>query len=430
VGDPLSKEKHPWYRSRNYLHFDPPVGFNQAAKIVTNPSRVSSHAFYPLISYQITTQKLRRDPETKLLKKNPKPRDIAYASHLDSYVYSYYAWRLGILYEDELKVRKIDDHVLAFRTLGKSNIDFAANAFESIRSKGNCSAVAMDIKGFFDNLDHEHLKSNWALILKDVKLPSDHYAVFKSLTRFSTVDKVKLFAALGISKNNPRFGRRRICSAKEFREKVRGAGLISQNKKARGIPQGTPISALLSNIYMIEFDELMCRRMSSIGGDYFRYCDDVLFIVPTEKRDVIAGEVQEEIFKLGGLSINPDKTERRTFIIESGVQRADKPLQYLGFTFDGQRALIRSAALARYSERVKRGVRMAKSTMRKRNAARLIRGEEQKPLFKRKIYQRYSHLGKRNFLRYGYRAAERFSSDSIKKQLKPLWSRLQKALEK
>lgn len=426
----MAKEKHPWYRPRKYLHFDPPAGLNKAQKLVTNPRRVSLHPFYPLISYQITIEKIKRDPDTKQLKKHPKPRDIAYAAHLDSYIYSYYAWQLGMLYEEKIKLRGIDDHVLAFRSLGKSNIDFAADAFESIRSKGNCSAVAMDIIGFFDNLDHKYLKSTWSLILNDVKLPSDHYAVFKSLTKFSIVDRDNLYSKLKISKNNPRFGRQRICNAKDFREKVRDAGLIIKNKKTKGIPQGTPISALLSNIYMIEFDELMCRKMTAIGGDYFRYCDDMLFVIPTEKRDEIAGEVQKEISKLGGISINQDKTERRTFIVESGIQRADKPLQYLGFTFDGQRVLLRSAALARYSDRMKRGVKLAKATMKKRNALKLFRGENLKPLFKRKLYQRYSHLGQRNFLRYGYRASETMSSNSIKKQLKPLWVRLQREIEK
>lgn len=425
----MSYKKHPWYRSRNYLHFDPPAGVEKAQKLVTAPARVASHSFYPLISYQITTEKLKRNSETKRLVKHLKPRDIAYAAHLDSCIYSYYAWQLGMLYEDELKARKIDDHVLAFRSLGKSNIDFAAQAFESIRTRGDCSAVALDIKGFFDNLDHAQLKSSWALILNDVKLPSDHYAVFKSLTRFSTVERGKLFEALGISQHNPKFGRHRICSAKDFREKIRNAGLIYQNAKSKGIPQGTPISALLSNIYMIEFDELMCQRMSKIDGDYFRYCDDMLFIVPTEKRDEIAGEVNERIKKLK-IHINTDKTERRTFTMESGVQRADKPLQYLGFTFDGQRVLLRSASLARYSERMKRGVKMAKATMKKRNDARVSRGATPKDLFKRKLYQRYSHLGKRNFLRYGYRASAILDSSSIKKQLKPLWLRLQKEIEK
>lgn len=429
TGVPLAKKKHPWYRSRHYLHFDPPVRFEQAQKLVTSPKRVSSHSFYPLITYQIKTEKIKRDSETKLLVKKPKPRDIAYAAHLDSYIYSYYGWQLGRLYEDQLRARKIDDHVLAFRSLGMSNIDFAAQAFEAIRKLENCSAVALDIKGFFDNLDHAHLKSAWSLVLGDTKLPSDHYAVFKSLTRFSTVKRDILFESLGISQHNPKFGRHRICEAEDFRVKVRNAGLIDTNSKSKGIPQGTPISALLSNIYMMEFDELMCHRMDKIGGQYFRYCDDMLFIVPTDYRDKIAGEVSKAIKNLK-IDINSDKTELRDFTLESGVQRADKPLQYLGFTYDGQRILIRSSALARFSERMKRGVKMAKATMNKRNKARVSRGEASKPLFRKKLYQRYTHLGRRNFIRYGYRASDKMDSSAIKKQLKPLWYRVQKEIEK
>lgn len=396
---------------------------------MTSPNRVASHSFYPLISYQIITEKLKRNPETGQLVRCPKSRDIAYAAHLDSYIYSYYAWQLGKLYEEELKSRKIDDHVLAFRSLGQSNIDFAAKAFEAIKVRGNCSAVALDIKGFFDNLDHDYLKSVWALILKDTKLPRDHYAVYRSLTRFPTVSRKRLLEVLGISSHNPKFGRHRLCTAKEFREKVRRADLIVHNDKSKGIPQGTPISALLSNIYMIEFDELMCQCMDKVGGEYFRYCDDMLFIVPTKYRDETEGEVRERIKNIN-IDINPDKTEKRNFTLNEGVQNSDKPLQYLGFTFDGQRILIRSAALARYSERMKRGIKLAKATMKKRNTSKIARGEEPKPLFKRKIYQRYSHLGKRNFLRYGYNASEILNSIEIKRQLKPLWNRLQKELEK
>jgi retron-type reverse transcriptase len=52
-----------------------------------------------------------------------------------------------------------------------------------------------------------------------------------------------------------------------------------------GIPQGSPISALLSNIYMFSFDKHMKNYVDSIGGKYFRYCDDMLLIVPSEYRD-------------------------------------------------------------------------------------------------------------------------------------------------
>ena len=41
-----------------------------------------------------------------------------------------------------------------------------------------------------------------------------------------------------------------------------------------------------------------------------------------------------------------------------------KPLQYLGFTFDGRRALIRSGTLARYYRRMRNGVRVAKRRLK------------------------------------------------------------------
>ena len=84
---------------------------------------------------------------------------------------------LGQQYEDELKNRGIESCVLAFRALSKSNIDFAAQAFNEIRIRGDCAAVALDVTGFFDNLDHKVLKNSWSALLGPEKLPSDHYAV-------------------------------------------------------------------------------------------------------------------------------------------------------------------------------------------------------------------------------------------------------------
>jgi transcriptional regulator with XRE-family HTH domain len=46
------------------------------------------------------------------------------------------------------------------------------------------------------------------------------------------------------------------------------------------------------------------------------------------------------------------------------------------------------------------------------------------PLFTNKLYEAHSHLGVRNFVTYGYRAANETNSKAIKRQLKPLWKRL------
>jgi len=160
-----------------------------------------------------------------------------------------------------------------------------------------------------------------------------------------------------------------------------------------------------------------------------RYCDDILFIMPTD----LAKDTEEfcrlEIGKLK-LEINHTKTDICTFTKKGAKQTCKKPLQYLGFLFDGQQILIRSAAFAKFSNRMKRGVSLAKQTMRSRNKGKLAKGATEQALYQRKILSRYSHLGKRNFLRYGYAAADTMSSKAIRRQLRPLWGRLQKAIGK
>ncbi|MES9904395.1 MAG: antiviral reverse transcriptase Drt2 [Sedimenticola sp.] len=421
--------KHPWYRPRHYLHLDSPIGYKRARRVVTSPKRVARHSFYPFISYHVTSKKLKQDKATKTLKIKRKNRPIRYAAHLDAHIYSYYALMLSSLYEEALAKRGISDSVLAFRSLRKSNIEFAADAFGEIKSRGDCSVVALDISGFFDNLDHEILKNAWASLLGESRLPADHYAVFKSLTKYSAVDKESLYKKLNISLNNPKAGnRKRLCEAVEFREKVRRTGLVKKNCEPFGIPQGSSISALLSNIYMFQFDIKSSEEMERLGGKYYRYCDDMLFIVPKEHKEKIEEFAISNIDNLC-IDINPDKTEKREFTVENEKIISDRPLQYLGFTYDGQQILIRSAALARYSEKMKRGVRLAKATMKKRNRLRIYRGESPKPIYRNNLYKRYSHLGQRNFITYGFRAAETFNSTAIRKQLKPLWKRLTKEIE-
>lgn len=430
----LMKEnvEHAWIRRKRYLHFDYPISNTSEAlqKIehyITSPEKIAQHSFYPFIDYKISSRKVVRNAQGKLIPKS-KDRPIAFASHLDSQIYRYYSGLLERLYEGEIEKRGLGESVLAFRALGMSNIDFAKQAFDRIREFGNCGVVAVDVTGFFDNLDHEIIKRSWCELLSEPRLPNDHYNVFKSITKFSLVSKDDVYRQLNIPKNNPRAGRKRICTAKEFREQVRKNGLISGNpKETKGIPQGSAISALLSNIYMLDFDETLAEVISEINGAYYRYCDDMLFIVPAEFTSGIEQKVVVEIAKLK-LDINTDKTEIRRFrITRSGGIISDKPLQYLGFTFDGQQILIRSAALARYSERMKRGVRLAKATKRK-NDKMARRSDEVKPLFKRKLYEKYSHQGRKNFIRYGLRAANKMGSKSIRRQLKPLWARLHKEI--
>lgn len=422
-------KKNSWYRARHYLHFDQPVSLQSAIQVVSNPRRVAKHAFYPFISYKVISEKIYKEEGTQDIKTKNKERPIAYAAHMDSQIYAYYAYQLAELYERTIQAQGISDSILAFRTLGKSNIDFAADAFNTIKEFGPCAVVALDITGFFDNLDHAELKKQWSSVLGLDELPDDHYAIYKSLTKFVTVDKIGLYDKLNISNNNPKSGRKRVCSPVQFRDLIRGSGLLSVNPESFGIPQGSPLSALLSNIYMLDFDRRAHEFARRHSGVYLRYCDDMLFIMPSVLRDEVEKIVVGETERVK-LRINTGKTVIREFYAKGDTLAADKPLQYLGFMFDGQRIILRSSSLARFSERMRRGVRLAKLTKIKRNKIRIDSGRTPKELYKRKLYSRYSHLGKRNFIRYGLRAAEVMNSKTIKRQLKPLWNRLKNQIDK
>lgn len=415
----MKKEKHPWYKRRGYVHFDSPLSLKTAEKLVTSPNTVASHAFYPLLRYTIESQKIEKTSAGMVVKKPIKKRPISFAAHADAHIYSYYGSILASLYEARLEELGIGASILAFRSLGKSNIHFANDAFELIKGMGPCVAFATDISGFFDNLDHRHLKKAWASLLGITALPRDHYAVFKSLARYSFVSREQVYQALGLSDNNPPRYPERLCSVHEFRKKVRGARIIQKHNGTKGIPQGSPISALLSNIYMLDFDQLLHAETNARGGYYLRYCDDILCIVPISNATDLRAEVEALIDRFG-LKINHDKTETINFQLLSGILTANRPLQYLGFNFDGTRKLIRSAAFAKYSEKMRRGVSLARQTTKKHNKFR--RAPEE--IWRKQLYERYSHLGKRNFVRYGLRAAKIMESRAMYRQLRPLWLRL------
>lgn len=418
-----------WYRKRHYLHFDRPLGLRRASQIVESPQKVAKHAFYPLIKYQIESEKVHEAADGSGLERSTKTRDIAYASHADSHIYSYYATKLEALYEEHLSRAGTSPCVLAFRSLGKSNIEFAATAFDEINSRSECTAVALDVSGFFDNLDHKILKEQWCDLLGVPSLPCDHYKIFRSITHFSVVDRDALYRKFSISPTNPKFERSRACKPSEFRSIVRNSGLISTNTESFGIPQGTPISAMLSNIYMMQFDIAMKQYVDEINGTYMRYCDDILLIVPTPEAENSVRVSRKSIGDLR-LDLNSKKTVTRKFERHSGTLICDKPLQYLGFTFDGKHVLIRSAAFARFSNRMRRGVRLAKATHARWSGIRTNHGANTKDLYRRSLYNKYSYLGRRNFITYGHRAARIMKSHSIRQQLKPWWRRLIEQIDK
>jgi RNA-directed DNA polymerase len=430
------------FKRRTYLHFDLPVSKRVAEALVMDAAAVARHPFYPFLGYTMKIERISRDADGRAVKR-VKQREIKIAAHRDAAIYSYYSQVLSEAYEVELAARGLGDNVRAFRSLpgGGNNIKFAKEVFDFIEANRPCVALGFDVEGFFDNLDHSRLKQAWSGLLQVDRLPVDHFHVFKSLTMFSWVDREEALASFGISANNPKAGgRTRLCSPDEFRFTVRQGGLLRHNPTpGKGIPQGSPISACLSNLYMLEFDAAVASAVSAVGGLYRRYCDDIMVVVPPGSEQSIRQLVTLQI-AIRGLTINEAKTDRAAFPVGTR-QSADKAIQYLGFLFNGAQTLLRPASLNRYYGKMRHGVALAKQTQRKHNQRELAENRSLTPLRRTKLYRQYSYLIWRraprkngnpkshgNFLSYAHDAARQFHATEIKRQVRNHWNKLQKAI--
>lgn len=440
------------FKRRTYLHFDLPVSQESAMRLACDPAKVARHSFYPFLGYTNLIKRIAKDENGKVVKKE-KAREIKIAAHRDSAIYARYADLLSPAYEAELDRRGLTKVVTAFRQhpTGGTNIDFAGEVFHYIDRHRPCIALAFDLEKFFDTLDHELLKQQWTALLGATRLPDDHFAVFRSLTRFCWVNRDETFKKLGISPHNPKANkRRRICHPREFREQIRQSGLLRLNPTpGKGIPQGSPISALLSNLYMLDFDQNLNGAISQLGGLYRRYCDDIMIVVPPEHRwdaeELVATAVEE-----ARLTFNRAKTDRAAFPEGKGQPvappKADSGfsvrIQYLGFTFNGSQTLIRPGSLARYYGKMRAGVSLAKQTQRKHNKRELARDLPVTALRTRKLFIQYSYLISRrtrlpgrdrkaqgNFLTYARDAAKVLAAPEIKRQVRNHWKKLKKAIK-
>ncbi len=424
-----------WYPDKVYLHFDGPLSRAEATALVTNRDAVIRHAFLPLISFDKRERRYRRHKRAPTIITS-KIRKIAYCSNRDAYIFSYYAYLLNEPYERLIKQIGIDDVVIGYRKLG-SNIDLALAAFADIRTRGSCVAFAYDISGFFDNIDHGILKRNWARVLGEARLPEDHYTVFKRLTRFSTVNRQACLRRLGEkpSAKDRDIKRRPLCSIEQYRKLIRGGDGISTNlvvrwKRDYRIPQGTPLSALAANIAMIDFDIEMRREISRLGGSYRRYSDDILIVMPAVNRGAVP-EILRGALKLRTrrLAVNEAKADVVEFIpgaLAKGI--GTKALQYLGFTFDGERHLLRSSTIAKYYRRLHRAVTSVRQQHQKAKAGELAG----RPVpYKRKLLANVTHLGAANFITtYASDAQTKMGSGPIGRQLSRHRRKLEALLER
>ncbi|MGQ0700913.1 MAG: antiviral reverse transcriptase Drt2 [Panacagrimonas sp.] len=406
------------------MHFDEPSKPGTLQKAVGDALIVQHWQFLPLLQAPVVSRKVKRDLSGDL-KTTTKIRPICYAGHADAALYEYYSRILSARYEEYLGKSTFSDSVTAFRSgLGKCNIHFAADAFAEIRARDACTALAFDIQSFFDSLDHTLLKAMWCKVLGVLKLPSDHFKIFRSVTQYAFVDRDKIYQRFKISKHNPRANaRRRICSISDLRDVVRAEGFIERNLSSAGIPQGLPISAVLSNIYLLDFDAAISSACKTIEATYFRYCDDILIIAPVsagpDAGKVVTSEIANAL-----LTIQSAKSSVHQFV--AGTKVIGKPLQYLGFTYDGRTTLLRNAGITRYYSRMRAAVRLADKTRKAADSASMVKTK----IKTKKVFKKYTYLGRQNYLSYVFRSSAVLQDEAIKWQMKPHWKKVKAEVKK
>ena len=159
---------------------------------------------------------------------------------------------------------------------------------------------------------------------------------------------------------------------------------IKINKEKYGIPQGSPLSGIFANIYMINFDKLVNEYVKNKNGIYRRYSDDLIVIIPK----IEVGSINEiwdylniikDMYPM--LKMNVSKTSGYLYkdkkIISlhnyiSGMKDGNGFISYLGFSFDGKYIKFRDKTLTKFFYKLYRKI----DDMKKRETKRILKGKK------------------------------------------------------
>ncbi|MGH8553485.1 MAG: group II intron reverse transcriptase/maturase [Methylococcales bacterium] len=157
---------------------------------------------------------------------------------------------------------EFEDCSYAYRK-GRS-VDQAVRRVIRLRDEGYGWVVDADIHRFFDEIDHDLLMRRVETLVGDQ----------------SILHLIRLWLEADVIDGGQRF------------------------RLTKGVPQGSPLSPLLSNLYLDHLDDSLLKRDLRL----VRFADDFLILCKSQSRAEDALEITEEVLDRLKLKINRDKT--------------------------------------------------------------------------------------------------------------------------
>ncbi|MBW1606464.1 reverse transcriptase/maturase family protein, partial [Lactobacillus sp. Sy-1] len=350
-----------------------------------------------------------------------KKRPISLVAHHDALIYLYYSNILSDKYESYISESRnnINNVPTAYRkNRGISNINAAKEIFDFISIQDDCWIIKGDFKGFFDNIRHKILQKNVSAVLNESTLSPDWKSVLKSLTKYRYTNREDINKALKKSHwNKPKDGPY-TSNRREIKALIDHYNLNIMGPNQKGIPQGTSLSAILANVYMISFDKIVNEISLTYGGIYRRYSDDFVIVCPRKHLD--EKHLHHFIDKIINISnkytkLEIEKTKTKIFNFNREAKTINKIndnewkeswFDYLGFVFNGKVVRMRNKSIYKYHYKSKR---MLKRIAREENDRKNL-----------KLYG-YSRLINKPFIRKSWE-----NNELVWKKLSPYKTRLVK----
>lgn len=225
---------------------------------------------------------------TYIPKSNGKLRPLGIPAYEDKLVQGVMAGLLSDIYEERFL-----DYSYGFRP-ERSAHDVVRHINHIIMTRRVNYVLEADIKGFFDNVDH-----NWLMKFLEHDIADQNFLRY-----------VKRFLIAGVMEGT------------EFKE------------SEKGTPQGGLISPVLANVYLHYVLDLWYEKYlkKTLKGEvyYVRYADDFLLMFQYENEAMEVLELLKERLKRFGLEVAEDKTR----VLPIGRFKGTKEdFDFLGFTF-------------------------------------------------------------------------------------------------